>query len=153
MKKKLEAPIFWGPRPSPKMLSLSVRPCGKEYMEVGIDLLLLGPGIYKYSLPTNSWSQGLSMNEPRWMLMSASFKNIAIFAGGMDQSGKVMHAVESYQSEIGTWKTLPSLIKPWKLSSGVFMDGKFYVIGGIGSHDTNALTCGEEYDVDAQKWT
>ncbi|KAJ0580192.1 putative kelch-type beta propeller [Helianthus annuus] len=122
-------------------------------MEVGTDLLLLGPGIYKCSLPTNSWSQGLSMNEPRRILMSASFKNIAIFAGGMDQSGKVMHAVESYYSEIGTWKTLPSLIKPWKLSSGVFMDGKFYVIGGIGSHDTNALTCGEEYDVDGQKWT
>ncbi|MFS7952265.1 hypothetical protein Hanom_Chr07g00604901 [Helianthus anomalus] len=25
----------------------------KEYMKVGTELLLLGPGIYKYSLPTN----------------------------------------------------------------------------------------------------
>ncbi|KAJ0795535.1 putative kelch-type beta propeller [Helianthus annuus] len=114
---------------------------------------MLGPGIYKYSLLTNSWSQGLPMNEPRWLLGSASFKNIAIFAGGVDRNGKIMDAVESYDSETGTWKTLPSMIKPRKLSSGVFMDGKFYVIGGISSNDSNPLTCGEEYDLDTQKWT
>ncbi|KAM0011996.1 putative kelch-type beta propeller [Helianthus debilis subsp. tardiflorus] len=109
----------------------------KESMAVGTDLLvigndMLGPGIYKYSLLTNSWSQGLLMNEPRWLLGSASFKNIAIFAGGVDRNGKIMDAVESYDSETGTWKTLPSMIKPRKLSSGVFMD---------------------EYDLDTQKWT
>ncbi|KAJ0959102.1 putative kelch-type beta propeller [Helianthus annuus] len=130
----------------------------KESMAVGTDLLvigndMLGPGIYKYSLLTNSWSQGLPMNEPRWLLGSASFKNIAIFAGGVDRNGKIMDAVESYDSETGTWKTLPSMIKPRKLSSGVFMDGKFYVIGGISSNDSNPLTCGEEYDLDTQKWT
>ncbi|KAM0011990.1 putative kelch-type beta propeller [Helianthus debilis subsp. tardiflorus] len=130
----------------------------KESMAVGTDLLvigndMLGPGIYKYSLLTNSWSQGLPMNEPRWLLGSASFKNIAIFAGGVDRNGKITDAVESYDSETGTWKTLPSMIKPRKLSSGVFMDGKFYVIGGISSNDSNPLTCGEEYDLDTQKWT
>ncbi|KAF5809120.1 putative kelch-type beta propeller [Helianthus annuus] len=130
----------------------------KESMAVGTDLLvigndMLGPGIYKYSFLTNSWSQGLPMNEPRWLLGSASFKNIAIFAGGVDRNGKIMDAVESYDSETGTWKTLPSMIKPRKLGSGVFMDGKFYVIGGISSSDSNPLTCGEEYDLDTQKWT
>uniref|UniRef100_A0A251UXC8 Putative galactose oxidase, beta-propeller n=1 Tax=Helianthus annuus TaxID=4232 RepID=A0A251UXC8_HELAN len=73
--------------------------------------------------------------------------------GGVDRNGKIMDAVESYDSETRTWKTLPSMIKPRKLSSGVFMDGKFYVIGGISSNYSNPLTCGEEYDLDTQKWT
>ncbi|KAF5809150.1 putative kelch-type beta propeller [Helianthus annuus] len=108
----------------------------KESMALGTELLvigndMLGPGIYKYSLLTNSWSQGLPMNEPRWLLWSASFKNIAIFAGGVDRNGKIIDAVESYNSETGTWKTLPR----------------------ISSNDSNPLTCGEEYDLDTQKWT
>ncbi|KAL0692729.1 hypothetical protein Bca4012_059909 [Brassica carinata] len=43
--------------------------------------------------------------------------------------------------------------KPRKMCSGVFMDGKFYVIGGIGGDDSKLLTCGEEYDLETKKWT
>ncbi|KAL0336337.1 UNVERIFIED_CONTAM: F-box/kelch-repeat protein [Sesamum radiatum] len=35
----------------------------------------------------------------------------------------------------------------------VFMDGKFYVIGGIGGADSKLLTCGEEYDLETETWT
>ncbi|PQQ19588.1 hypothetical protein Pyn_07404 [Prunus yedoensis var. nudiflora] len=39
------------------------------------------------------------------------------------------------------------------MCSGVFMDEKFYVIGGIGGSDSKVLTCGEEYDLKAKTWT
>ncbi|KAE8670984.1 F-box/kelch-repeat protein [Hibiscus syriacus] len=38
-----------------------------------------------------------------------------------------------------------------KLCSGFFMDGKFYVIGGMSSH-TDCLTCGEEYNMGTRSW-
>ncbi|KAE8724620.1 F-box/kelch-repeat protein [Hibiscus syriacus] len=60
-----------------------------------------------------------------------------------------------YNSETQKWETLPSMNKPRKMCSGVFMDRKFYVIGGVGGvgKDTRVLTSGEEYDLETKKWT
>ena len=62
-----------------------------------------------------------------------------------DPLGRIRDSAEMYNSELQTWTTLPNMNKPRKMCSGVFMDGKFYVIGGIGG--------GEEYDLVAKKWT
>uniref|UniRef100_A0A1J3IN45 F-box/kelch-repeat protein SKIP11 n=1 Tax=Noccaea caerulescens TaxID=107243 RepID=A0A1J3IN45_NOCCA len=131
----------------------------KESLAVGTDLLVLGKDdfsshvIYRYSLLTNSWSSGMKMNSPRCLFGSASLGEIAIFAGGCDSQGKILDFAEMYNSELRTWITLPRMNKPRKMSSGVFMDGKFYVIGGIGGADSKVLTCGEEYDLETKKWT
>ncbi|CAN8266706.1 unnamed protein product [Cochlearia groenlandica] len=131
----------------------------KESLAVGTDLLVLGKDgfsshvIYKYSLLTNSWSSGMKMNSPRCLFGSASLGEIAIFAGGCDSKGKSLDFAEMYNSELQTWTSLPRMNKPRKMSSGVFMDGKFYVIGGIGGADSLVLTCGEEYDLETKKWT
>ncbi|KAJ0753770.1 putative kelch-type beta propeller [Helianthus annuus] len=123
----------------------------KESMGVGTDLLVLGKhvsgqAVYKYSLLTNSWSEGPTMNKPRCLFGSASLGTIAIFAGGVNANGKIVDTVESYDSESGVWETLPSQLKPRKMSSGMFMDDKFYVIGECGGEDMKPLSCGEEYD-------
>ncbi|KAI3729164.1 hypothetical protein L6452_17815 [Arctium lappa] len=142
--------------------AMAANPCfrfsDKESMAVGTELLVLGKEItgdvvYKYSLLTNSWSLGNPMNSPRCLFGSANLGQIAIFAGGVARNGEVLDVTESYNSVSGTWETLPSMLKPRKLSSGVFMDGKFYVIGGIGGSDMESLTCGEEYDLETKKWT
>ncbi|XP_010425058.1 PREDICTED: F-box/kelch-repeat protein SKIP11-like [Camelina sativa] len=131
----------------------------KESLAVGTDLLVLGKDdfsshvIYRYSLLTNSWSSGMKMNSPRCLFGSASLGEIAIFAGGCDSQGKILDFAELYNSELQTWVTLPRMYKPRKMCSGVFMDGKFYVIGGIGGADSKVLTCGEEYDLETKKWT
>ncbi|KAK9066838.1 hypothetical protein SSX86_014161 [Deinandra increscens subsp. villosa] len=129
----------------------------KESMAVGTELLVLGKdvsgqAVYKYNLLTNSWTEERTMNKPRCLFGSASLGKIAIFAGGVDGNGKVVDTVESYDGETGAWETLPSLLKPRKMSSGVFMDGRFYVIGGCGGSDMKQLSCGEEYDPIAKKW-
>lgn len=129
----------------------------KESLAVRTELLVFGRDlmshvIYRYSLLTNTWSTGMTMNEPRCLFGSASLGEIAILAGGCDSHGNVLSSAELYNSETGKWKTLPSMKKSRKMCSGIFMDGKFYVIGGI-DRDSKLLTCGEEYDLEMGTWT
>lgn len=143
----------------PRMPSNDCFMCSdKESLAVGTELLVFGKEvmshvIYRYSILTNSWSTGMTMNAPRCLFGSASRGEIAILAGGCDSQGNILSSAEMYNSENQKWETLPSMNKPRKMCSAVFMDGKFYVIGGIGGSDTKLLTCGEEYDLEAKKWT
>ncbi|KAI3970674.1 hypothetical protein MKX01_024321 [Papaver californicum] len=126
----------------------------KESLAVGTELLVFGKEItshiiWRYSILTNSWSSGMEMNAPRCLFGSASLGEIAILAGGCDSRGKVLSSAELYNSETGTWEILPSMGKPRKMCSGVFMDGKFYVIGG---RNQDLLTCGEEYNLETRTW-
>ncbi|GAU12713.1 hypothetical protein TSUD_122050 [Trifolium subterraneum] len=140
---------------------LSSDPCfmhsDKESLTVGTDLLVFGreitgPAIYKYSILTNSWSKGMKMNTPRCLFGSASVGEIAILAGGCDQHGNILSSSELYNSDIGTWEVLPDMNTPRRMCSAVFMDGKFYVLGGVGVDKTTQLTCGEEFDFQTRKW-
>ncbi|KAF5741585.1 hypothetical protein HS088_TW10G00588 [Tripterygium wilfordii] len=143
----------------PRMTSNECFMCSdKESLAVGTQLLVFGMEvtshvIYRYSLLTNSWSSGMRMNTPRCLFGSASLGEIAILAGGCDSRGNILSSAEMYNSETQTWVTLHSMKKPRKMCSGVFMDGKFYVIGGIGGSDSKVLTCGEEYDLEMETWT
>lgn len=130
----------------------------KESLAVGTELLVFGKEIdthvvYKYSILTNSWSPGSKTNTPRCLFGSASLGELAIVAGGCGPSGNILSSAELYNSETGTWVTLPDMNKPRKMCSGVFMDSKFYVIGGIGEENNNELTCGEFYDLGTGTWT
>lgn len=130
----------------------------KESLAVGTELLVFGRDlmshvIYRYSLLTNTWTTGMRMNAPRCLFGSASLGEIAILAGGCDPNGSILSSAELYNSESGTWTTLPSMKKPRKMCSGVFMDGKYYVVGGIGGANSELLTCGEEFNLDTGTWT
>lgn len=129
----------------------------KESLAVGTELLVFGKEIeshviYRYSILTNKWTSGMKMNMPRCLFGSASLGEIAILAGGCDPAGNVLSSAELYNSETGTWINIPSMNKARKMCSGVFMDGKFYVLGGIGTGNTTMLTCGEVYDLEAKTW-
>ncbi|KAF7806175.1 F-box/kelch-repeat protein [Senna tora] len=142
----------------PRMTSNECFMCSdKESLAVGTELLVFGkeimsPIIYKYSILSNTWSSGNEMNTPRCLFGSASHGEIAILAGGCDPRGNILSSAELYNSETGTWETLPNMNRARKMCSGVFMDGKFYVIGGIGVGNSRQLTSGEEYDIQARKW-
>ncbi|KAB1208030.1 F-box/kelch-repeat protein SKIP11 [Morella rubra] len=143
----------------PRMTSNECFMCSdKESLAVGTELLVFGKEvtshvIYRYSILTNSWSSGMTMNAPRCLFGSASLGEIAILAGGCDSQGNILSSAELYNSETQSFETLPSMHKPRKMCSGVFMHGKFYVIGGIGGSDSKVLTCGEEYDLQTRTWT
>ncbi|KAH7678893.1 Kelch motif-containing protein [Dioscorea alata] len=128
----------------------------KESLAVGTQLLVFGReltgfAIWMYSLVRRDWSRCSSMNLSRCLFGSGSSGEIAIVAGGSDKNGHVLKCAELYNSELGTWETLPDMNLPRKMCSGFFMDGKFYVIGGMCSH-TDSLTCGEEYNLQTRMW-
>ncbi|XP_030545027.1 F-box/kelch-repeat protein SKIP11-like [Rhodamnia argentea] len=126
----------------------------KESLAVGTELLVFTTYmIYRYSILTNSWSSEGGMNAPRCLFGSASLGEIAIVAGGQDPHNNILSSAEMYNSETHEWHPLPSMHKRRKMCSGVFMDGKFYVIGGIGGSEGRVLTCGEEYDLKTGRWT
>ncbi|KAG2554430.1 hypothetical protein PVAP13_9KG610500 [Panicum virgatum] len=72
-------------------------------------------------------------------------------AVGTDSLGTILSSAEMYDSESHTWTPLPSMNRARKMCSGVFMDGKFYVIGGV-ANNNKVLTCGEEYDMKRRSW-
>ncbi|KAL1216745.1 F-box/kelch-repeat protein [Cardamine amara subsp. amara] len=130
----------------------------KESLAVGTELLVFGKEImahviYRYSILTNTWTSGMQMNIPRCLFGSASLGEIAVIAGGCDPRGRILSSAEIYNSETGEWTVIPSMNKARKMCSSVFMDGKFYVIGGIGEGNSKMLMCGEVYDLKKRTWT
>ncbi|XP_020240202.1 F-box/kelch-repeat protein At5g60570 isoform X2 [Cajanus cajan] len=128
----------------------------KESLAVGCELLVFGRelmefAIWKYSMICRGWVKCQEMNQPRCLFGSSSLGSIAIVAGGSDKYGNVLKSAELYDSSSGTWELLPNMDTPRRLCSGFFMDGKFYVIGGMSS-TTVSLTCGEEYDLKTRNW-
>lgn len=146
-----------------KWMTLPRMPCDecfnhadKESLAVGSQLLVFGRelldfAIWKYSVIHHSWAKCQGMNRPRCLFGSGSLGSIAILAGGSDKNGNVLKSAELYDSTSGRWEMLPNMHTPRRLCSGFFMDGKFYVIGGMSS-PTVSLTCGEEYDLETKKW-
>uniref|UniRef100_A0A8I6Y796 Glutaredoxin domain-containing protein n=1 Tax=Hordeum vulgare subsp. vulgare TaxID=112509 RepID=A0A8I6Y796_HORVV len=130
-----------------------------DSLAVGTELLLFGEtGVaLRYSILTNSWT-GLpdadAINTPRYLFGAASGGEKAYVAGGLDSSRtNALSSAEMYDSETHTWTPLPSMNRARYGCSGAFMDGKFYVIGGVSSTSSREpLTCGEEYDLNLRSW-
>ncbi|CAN8239826.1 unnamed protein product [Cochlearia groenlandica] len=130
----------------------------KESLAVGTELLVFGKEvmshvIYRYSILTNTWTSGMQMHISRCLFGSASLGEVAVIAGGCDPRGQILSSAEIYNSETGEWTVIPSMNKARKMCSSVFMDGNFYVIGGIGVGNSKMLMCGEVYDLKKRTWT
>ena len=124
---------------------------------VGTDLLVFGRGDFLliYSILTNSWIQTTDATNffPCCLFGSTSVGQKAYLAGGATDYyyGVLSTAVVMYDSEEKVWEPLPSMNRPRKSCSAAFMDGKLYVIGGVGSN-REVFTCGEEYDFERRSW-
>ncbi|KAF8673440.1 hypothetical protein HU200_049005 [Digitaria exilis] len=129
----------------------------KDSIAMGRNLLVFfkGKGVehtqfcqFKYTIEHNYWSWAPPMNCPRSLFGSASVGHKAYLAGGIDYHGTVLSSAETYDCLQKRLDPLPSMNRARMLCSGVFMDGKVYVIGGKGSNNEE-LTCGEEYDFES----
>jgi hypothetical protein len=130
----------------------------KESLAVGIELLVFGKDesmahiIYKYSHLTNRWSIGNMLNTTKCMFGYARLGEIAILAGGRDPCGNILSSAELYNSDTRKWEILPNMKKAREKYSFVFMDGKFYVIGGMTDDRMTHLTYGEKFDIKTREW-
>jgi len=129
----------------------------QQSLGLGTDLLVLGRWgfLLIYSILTNSWIQTTDATDffPCYLFGSTSVGQKAYLAGGTIHyyDGVSSTAVVMYDSEEKVWEPLPSMNRARKLCSAAFVDGKLYVIGGVGSN-REVLTCGEEYDFERRSW-
>ncbi|CAG7906640.1 unnamed protein product, partial [Brassica rapa] len=132
----------------------------KETICVGTHLIVIGRAIegivvFRYELENHKWFKGPSMITPRVMYGSASHGKTAFFAGGIqkDDNGNpiVVRTVEKYNADAQSWTIINGMHKARKFSSGCFLRGKFYVLGGRDENDKH-LTCGESYDEATKSW-
>lgn len=144
--------------------ALPVLPCDevfkaldKESLTAGTQLLVCGtdvsgPVIWTYEVLANKWFRGASMTDPRCLFASASTGDFAFVAGGVcldDQ--EVLASAEKYDPVTKSWEPLRNMNVKRRMCSGVYMDDKFFVIGGQGENGS-VLTCGEVYDEKTNKW-
>ncbi|PPD93055.1 hypothetical protein GOBAR_DD10018 [Gossypium barbadense] len=101
---------------------------------------------------THTWTTEMRMHTPRCLFASASLGEIGIIAGGCDLRGNILSSAELYNSETGRWETIPRMNKARRMCSAVFMEGKFYVIGGIGVESLKTITSVEVYDLKTKTW-
>ncbi|CAN7136388.1 unnamed protein product, partial [Brassica rapa subsp. narinosa] len=131
----------------------------KQYVW-GTQLIVIGREIegivvFGYELENHKWFKGPSMITLRVMYGSASHGKTAFFAGGiqMDDNGNhiVVRTVENCNSDAKSWTMINGMHKGRKFSSGCFLRGKVYVLGGQDENDKH-LTCGESYDEITNSW-
>lgn len=133
----------------------------KESLCAGTHLLICGyevngPSIWTYDVIMNKWYKGLSMFEPRCLFASASCGDFAFIAGGIGmgmgmESNQVLNSAEKYDPRTKTWDPIPGMKERRKMCSGVYMDNKFYVLGGQDKNG-NVLTCGEVFHEERNMW-
>ncbi|KAG7544039.1 Kelch repeat type 1 [Arabidopsis thaliana x Arabidopsis arenosa] len=132
----------------------------KETITAGTHLIVIGREeqrivVWRYELEINKWIKDTEMITPRVMYASASRGTDAFFAGGIKTGEKgvsnVVNIAERYNSDTKTWKAMKAMHKRRKFSSGCFLRGKFYALGGRDENDVY-LTCGESYDETTDSW-
>lgn len=144
--------------------ALPVLPCDdsfkhgdKESLCAGTHLLVCGNEldglvIWTYEVIMNKWFKGTSMIEPRCLFASASSGDFAYVAGGIGSESKgVLNSAEKYDPVTRSWEPLPKMRVKRKMCSGVYMDEKFYVIGGQNQND-EILKCAEVFDENKNMW-
>lgn len=128
----------------------------KETICAGTQLIVVGRElegivVWRYELENNTWFKGPAMITPRVMYGSASRGTDAFFAGGMNEVFQAVNVAEKYNADTKTWSVIHKMHKRRKFSSGFFLRGKFYVIGGRDENNDN-LACGERYDEVTDSW-
>ncbi|EOA19120.1 hypothetical protein CARUB_v10007789mg [Capsella rubella] len=132
----------------------------KETICAGTHLIVIGKEekslvVWRYEMEMDKWIKD-EMITPRVMYASASHGTNAFFAGGINISEngipEVVNVAERYDSETKTWKAMKAMHKRRKSSSGFFLRGKFYALGGRNENEVY-LTCGERYDEMTDSWT
>ncbi|EFJ20745.1 hypothetical protein SELMODRAFT_33948, partial [Selaginella moellendorffii] len=117
----------------------------------GTQLLVLGRhSLWTYCLRSDKWLAPAT--PPAYECAFGSSEHTAFVAGGIDEQGFASTAAAVYTSTTSSWKFLPDTNKARRSCSGVCMDGKIYVLGGV-SQTGLPMYCGEEFDPALKSWT
>ena len=103
-----------------------------------------------YDCNTDSWRSAAPSNNKHSYTAAVAWNGTVVVAGG---DFPMTDSVEQFDPQTNTWTALPNLLVARSHHSLVNMDGKLYVIGGLGSDGKQVLSSVERYDAETKTWT
>lgn len=129
---------------------------GKMYLIGGTDASLDAiPTVDEYDFNSKTWRTRAAMPTARGFTVAAVYQDRFIYvAGGLDDanSNYALRALEVFDTVANSWTHLPPMSTARFGAMGGFISGRFYVVGGYGTH-TELLNGVEEFDTAALAWT
>ncbi|XP_047307250.1 F-box/kelch-repeat protein At1g80440-like [Impatiens glandulifera] len=136
-----------------------------QVIGVGSDLVVLGGcdpetwqvynSVFIYNLVSGEWRCGSDMpGQQRLFFAVASDSERMIYvAGGHDEEKNALKSALAYDVANDKWEMLPDMAREREEGKGIFLRGKFQVIGGyITNKQGEFESDSESFDVATQKW-
>lgn len=120
----------------------------------GIDTV---PAFEAYDVTTNAWSSLPALPYAVSGAVAVAYNGQLCVLGGLLASGEPIGHAQVYRPDINQWITDPNLgaLPPMRTArhsaAAAVLDGKIYVLGGMGE-DRTALTACEVYDPATKTW-
>lgn len=110
--------------------------------------------VYVFNFVTQSWSRGASMSTSRSFFACAAMEKLVFVAGGHDNSKTALKSAEVYNVETDQWTSLSPMNEERDESTGLCIDGSFYVLSGYSSNAQGQFAeSGEVYNPVTNSWT
>lgn len=113
-------------------------------------------GVYIYDFLLDAWSRGTRMPGPRRSFFACSSSPSAgtIFvAGGHDEEKNALRSAMAYDVARDEWSQLPDMARERDECKGVFVGGRFEVVGGYSTDRQGQFgRCAEAFDVSEWRW-
>ncbi|XP_074586512.1 F-box/kelch-repeat protein At1g80440-like [Curcuma longa] len=132
----------WSRLPSPPSLPRGL-PLFSRLATVGIEVVLLGgwdpdswaatDGVHVYNFGSGSWRRGATMPTPRRSFFACGAATGAasvLVAGGHDEEKNALRSAMAYDVGADTWAALPDMSMERDECRGVWLRGRFHVVGG-----------------------
>ena len=122
----------------------------KKWADLDEDLPRELATVEAYNLRTNTWRSCLPLSQPRFRAVAGVVGGRLVVAGGYADDGGILTSVEAY-SPTG-WTPLPPLPHATRDSTASVLDGRLYVMGGLG-RGAKKLQVLEFSEEDGFSWT
>ncbi|VFQ87382.1 unnamed protein product [Cuscuta campestris] len=136
-----------------------------EIVAVGTDLVLMGGWdpvtwevsrvVFAYSFVRAAWRRGADMPGPRMSFFACASdgRRTAFVAGGHDEEKNALKSAMAYDVAGDRWAHLPDMARERDECKGVFVRGKFHVVGGYATAAQGQFgDDAETFDASAWRW-
>lgn len=115
-------------------------------------------GVYIYDFATATWREGARMPGPRRSFFACAAEDsgsgrVVFVAGGHDEEKNALRSALAYDAAEDRWAPLPDMARERDECKGVFLRGRFHVIGGYSTeHQGRFGRSAEAFDVATWRW-
>jgi len=112
--------------------------------------------VTEYDPITDRWTKKADIPEPRFNHNACVINDKILVIGGADKNGLPSESVRNimeYDPELNKWRKKSDMPEAIVSPSSCILNGKIYIIGGMGLENNVGTSTVEEYDPVIDKWT